>query len=160
MAKATSSKMTSQTATPSAAEVEALLARNGRTLEAMIKANGAVLEGMAKLGREMLEFGNTRIREDLEASETLMKCKDPQEAFRLQCDFARRATQQYFEEATRLMELTAQITRNCWAPLEETARAGTAEPERAESAPAPKAQAKSQTQPGPTKPETAAQPAG
>lgn len=103
--------------------VDVFIASNGENWKAVMKAGEMMLEGMSALGREMMEFGNTRFRHDVEASESLMKCKGVDEAFRLQCDFMREATQQYFEEAGKLTQLTARLTRDCWAPLEDRTRA-------------------------------------
>ena len=95
---------------------------NEETLKALMKANEAMLEGMVAVGREIMEFRKERVRTDIEASESLLQCRDAEEAFRLQCHYAREATQQYFEEASKLMNLTARITRECWAPLEDRTR--------------------------------------
>ncbi|MFQ5776095.1 MAG: phasin family protein [Kiloniellaceae bacterium] len=103
-------------------DVESLVASNDETLKAVMKANEAVLEGMVTVGREIMEFGTARFRRDLETQGSLMRCKDVEEAFRVQCDYAREATQQYFEEVSKLMNLTAKIGRECWAPLEDRTR--------------------------------------
>ena len=104
------------------ADLGSLMDANGETFRAIMKANEAMLEGMAAMGREIMEFRNERTRRDIETSESLMRCNDLEEAFRLQCDYAREASQQYFEEASRLMNLTAKIAREYWAPLEDRTR--------------------------------------
>lgn len=103
--------------------MESLMATNGETLRAVMKANEAALEGMVAIGREIMEFGTERVRRDLETQGSLMRCTNAEEAYRLQCDYAREATQQYFEEASKLMNLSAQIARDCWAPIEDRTRA-------------------------------------
>ena len=103
--------------------LDVFIANNGENWKAVMRAGEVMLEGMSALGREMMEFGNTRFRHDVETSESLMKCRGADEAFRLQCDFMREATQQYFEEAGKLTQLTARLTRECWAPIEDRTRA-------------------------------------
>lgn len=92
---------------------------NGATVDAMVRSSDAMLKGMAALGQEMVDFANTRVKQNLETSQSLMGCKDMSQAFGLQCDFARTTTQHYLQEASKLMNLTASMTRQSWAPLEE-----------------------------------------
>ena len=87
-----------------AADFGSLVDANGETFRAIMKANEAMLEGMAAVGREIIEFRTERTRRDLATSESLLHCNDVEEAFRLQCDYAREASQQYFEEAGRLRD--------------------------------------------------------
>ncbi|MFQ5467526.1 MAG: phasin family protein [Kiloniellaceae bacterium] len=101
--------------------MEGLMATNGRALEAAMKTNGAMFEGLVTLGQEMADFGSTRVRCDMETTERLAKCKDFEEAFRVQCAFAREATQQYMEEAGKLLNLSARVARDAWAPPEAPA---------------------------------------
>ena len=91
-------------------------------IEAIIKANEALASGAAALGQEMLEFASKRVGETLSHSESFARCKDPGEAFELNYEFAQKATQQYLEEANRIFALTGEISRKCWAPLEERTR--------------------------------------
>jgi len=104
-------------------DVAKLLDANGENLKAMMRANEAILEGLAELGREMMAFGGTRLRQDMAASESLMGCKDASEAFRLQADFARSASEQYYTEANKLMELASKMAKDCWSPLEDRTQA-------------------------------------
>ena len=121
MAKANKTQASkSHTAAETVPQVDVvnLLNSNGENLKAMMRANEAVLEGLAELGREMMAFGGTRLRQDLSASESLMCCKDASEALRLQADFARSASEQYYSEASKLMELASKMTKDCWCSLE------------------------------------------
>jgi hypothetical protein len=51
-----------------------------------------------------------------------MRCGDPQEAVRLELDYARHATQQYLNQASRLMQRATELSQNGWAPLEAATR--------------------------------------
>ena len=71
---------------------------NGVDLTPWIKASEAMFNGMMTLGQEMGEFATARLRENMEFTSTVMRCGDPQEAVRLEMDYARHATQQYLDE--------------------------------------------------------------
>ena len=91
-------------------------------LEAFVQANEVIMNGMAALSSEMLAFGNKRLRENIERSESLVGCKDAEEAFRIQCDFAQSATQQYLNQTNNLLTMLAKMTGDFWAPLQEHTR--------------------------------------
>ena len=69
-----------------------------------------------------MQFASKRVNATLSHSESVAHCKDANEAFELNYEFAQNATRQYLEEANRLFALTGEISRNCWAPLEERTR--------------------------------------
>jgi hypothetical protein len=81
-----------------------------------------MFNGMMSLGQEMSEFATARLRENMEFTSTVMRCGDPQEAVRLEMDYARHATQQYLDEASRLMNMATELSQNGWAPLEAATR--------------------------------------
>lgn len=103
-------------------DYQALAMASGTTMQALMRANDAMLKGVMALSQEVSEFTNARLRQNVERSETLLRCSDPAEAFGLQCDFAHKATQQYLAEANRLMALATAVTGKCWEPLEECTR--------------------------------------
>ena len=103
-------------------EHEADIGEISDDLEAFVQANEMIMNGMAALNSEMLAFGNTRLRENLERSESLVGCKNAEEAFRIQCDFAQSATQRYLDQSNNLLTLLAKMTEDFWAPLQEHTR--------------------------------------
>ena len=103
-------------------DYQALAMASGTTMQALMRANDAMLKGVMALSQEVSEFTNARLRQNVERSETLLRCSDPAEAFGLQCDFAHKATRQYLAEANRLMALATAVTGKCWEPLEECTR--------------------------------------
>lgn len=107
-----------------APDVQALLQSNGANLAAFMQAAQTWFQGCVSVSQELAGFAGRRLREDMESSQALMNCRDPQEALRAQLDFARSATQQYLEEANKLMGLTQEIAQECWAPIEECAKQG------------------------------------
>ena len=95
---------------------------SGVDLTPWIKASEAMFNGMMTLGQEMGEFATARLRENMEFTSTVMRCGDPQEAVRLEMDYARNATQQYLDHASRLMQRATELSQNGWAPLEAATR--------------------------------------
>jgi hypothetical protein len=98
------------------------LPENSGDLEAFLQANKAIMKGMAVLSSEMMDFGNRQLHEFTKRSESLVGCKDAEEAFRIQCDFAQSATQQYLDQSNNLSTILAKMTEDFWAPLQEHTR--------------------------------------
>ena len=100
-------------------DLAALVDSNGANIAAMVRASEALWTGMATLGQEMAQFASARLRENMDLSGSVMQCGDPREAFRLECDYARNATRQYLDEASKLLGIAAETSQRSWAPLEE-----------------------------------------
>ena len=103
-------------------DTQVMFEANGAALAATMQASEAMLQGMAEINREMMNFATDRLRKGFETSESLMGCHDPAQAFGVQCDYARGATQAYLEEATRLMGLAAKVSDQCLESIEVQAR--------------------------------------
>ncbi len=103
-------------------EHEADTGEVGNDLEAFVQTNETIINGMAALSSEMLAFGNKRLRENVERSESLAGCKGTEEAFRIQFDFAQSAMQQYMNQTNNLLTILAKMTGTFWAPLQEHTR--------------------------------------
>ncbi len=92
---------------------------NTQNLEVFVRANEAIMNGMAALNSDMHAFGNKRLRESVERSESLMSCNDAEEAVRIQWDFFQTATQQYLDQTNNMLGIMAKITGDFWTPVEE-----------------------------------------
>ena len=103
-------------------DMQSVFETNGAALAAAMQASEAMFQGLAELNREMMNFASDRLRKGFETSESLMGCQDPAQAFGVQCDHARGATQAYLEEATRLMGLAAKMSDRCLESIEVQAR--------------------------------------
>ena len=125
MAKATERPTTTEGPTPvipGPETYQALIDNNGEAVATMIKSSEAMLNGMAGLSNEVMSFASTRLQQTLQTTENLSHCKDFEQAFRVQCDHAQAATQQYLAEATKIMELAAGMARDSMTPFEERTR--------------------------------------
>lgn len=103
-------------------DYRAVLESNGAAFAAAMRSGEAMLQGLAEMNREMMSFASDRLRKSFETSESLMGCHDPAQAFNVQCEHARKATQAYLEEATRLMTLAAKVSEDCLQPIESQTR--------------------------------------
>ena len=100
-------------------DYEALIEANGANVEAFTKATEAMVKGFAELNQEMMTFSQRRFEENMNRSMALMHCKNVEEAFQVQCDFIKSATQQYLEESNQLMTMMAKLTKESWSPVED-----------------------------------------
>jgi len=109
--------------TPDAVTPDAIMDENQANLAAFVEANEAIMAGMATLSAEVVGFGTKRLRDNMERTESLLACRDPEQAFRVQCEFFEQATQQYLDQANQVMTIMTAITQNFLAPLEERTKA-------------------------------------
>jgi hypothetical protein len=65
-----------------------------------MKANQALASGLATLGQEVLTFAGMRMRRNFEISETLLKCKDFDEVFRVQIQHTQVGTHSIWKKPT------------------------------------------------------------
>jgi len=98
--------------------VEDLLALSGGGVEAYLRCCEASLKGLASINEEVAHFADQRIRASFETAQSLMKATDPAEAVRTQVDFARSATEQYLQEATKLLNLATQVAMDSLGPIQ------------------------------------------
>ncbi len=102
--------------------VEDLVSVNTATMDAFLRASEAVLKGMASLNEEVMSFADKRMRASIDTSQSLVKCSNFAEAMELQSEFARSATEDYMEEASKLLNLSAEVTKEGIAPWEAQAK--------------------------------------
>jgi hypothetical protein len=119
--RSTAETPSSSTDQPDAAAPSAAVPTIDYAAMATLTGN-TMMKAMAEMNEEVASFANSRWREHVERSEALMKCSDPAAAFGLHVDFAQKATQQYLEEASRLMALATQLSGKCWEQLQSSAR--------------------------------------
>lgn len=98
---------------------EALVGQNGEHVTAVMNAGEAMFSGLAEISQEMMDFAGARLQADIECAEDFAKAKTPEDLFEKQCSFARRASQHYAEETSKLIGMMARIQQSCWAPMEQ-----------------------------------------
>lgn len=130
-AKAESTKAEStkpETAKPATSKAEAASAGSDRQdapqapdLTVVVQSSEAWFKGITALGTEMVTFTTHRLQEGVRISEALTQCRDLSEALEVQRDYVRQASEEYLEEANRLVSMTADMTRAAWTPLQDEA---------------------------------------
>lgn len=98
---------------------EALAGKNGEHVTAVMSASEAMFSGLAEMSQEMVDFAGARLRADMECAEDFTKAKSPEDLFEKQCSFARRASEHYAAETSKLIGMMARIQQSCWAPMEQ-----------------------------------------
>lgn len=108
---------------PAEIDFEAIAALNSQALDAYGQATQAMLRGFAAINEELMSFANAQMRDGMRAGQALMGCDDIAEAVRMQISATHTASERYFAEAGRLLEMSAKINREFSTPLENRARA-------------------------------------
>ncbi len=101
---------------------EFALPENSGDPEVFLQANESIMKGMAALSSEMMDFSDRQLHEFTKRSESLVGCKDADQAFHIQCEFAHTATQQYLEQTTNMLSIMTKMTQEFLNPLQEHTR--------------------------------------
>ncbi len=91
-------------------------------VDPFLQANEAIMDGMTALSSEMMDFSKRRLGEVTKRSESLLGCKDIDQALRIQYEFAHTTTQQYLEQTNNLLAILAKMTQDFWNPLQGLTR--------------------------------------
>jgi phasin family protein len=103
-------------------EVQAAMAANEQNLNALMKANEVLLGNILELTQQVFAFGAARLQENIRMSQSLMSCRDPDQAIRSEGEFFQSSVEQYLDQSGKMLELMSRMTRECWTPLEDRAR--------------------------------------
>ena len=95
---------------------------NQDAVQTVLAANQAMMNGWTALNQELMAFADHRMREEFGRTESLFGCSGPEEALQVQASFAQAAGEDYLREAQKLMGMMMDISRDCWAPVEERTR--------------------------------------
>jgi len=98
-------------------------AGNGAFVEAVTQASQNYMQRVAALNEEILGFAAQRMQKNSEAGESLMKCKDLSDALRIQQEWLRTMTEQYMQEASRIVEMTTKAAMAGFSPVAEAGSA-------------------------------------
>jgi hypothetical protein len=91
-------------------------------LENVVKSNTAVINGSVDLARETLTFSRTRLQANFDAWMALSTCKNLGELSECQVDAAKKATSQYAEAASTIINRFANVISSVSAPVQEQSR--------------------------------------
>ena len=89
--------------------IDAATVRQQEAIEAVQAVGATVIENVTLAQRAVAEFVSTRIREDIEAQQKLLRCKSFDEVRSVQSKFFETAVAQYRDNAARLFKLGQDI---------------------------------------------------
>ena len=102
-------RMPESTPAAHAPEAAALAATQEEALHVMETTGTAMFEGLTKAQREISDFVAERIRQDVETQGALLRCRSFDEVRDVQAQFLKTAMDQYTTEATKLMQIGAEM---------------------------------------------------
>lgn len=121
-------KSKTQTTQASAREaLDPIAAFNGAAAETFVRTCQAYTNGSTTMNAEMMSFLNKRLNRDIEIMQAMSKCENWAGVVNVQQKWARQATEEYFAEASRLVQLAAKLTEESWEPVYEQANQTLAE---------------------------------
>ena len=89
---------------------------NPADFERLFEVNRSMMQNILEINRGLFEFVDARFKSDVATFDELCKCKDWQEASKVQTRFMSNLTQQYFEQTTKLMEAATKMLASQRAP--------------------------------------------
>ncbi len=124
-------RSTSQTSQARAREAnDPFAAFNGAAAETLVRTCQAYTSGATSMNAEVMSFLNNRLNRDVKLGEAVCKCENLAGVVNLQQEWARQATQEYFAEAGKLVQLAAKLAQESWEPVYQHANHMLAELEK------------------------------
>jgi hypothetical protein len=90
---------------------------NGEIGETIRDSFEASFKAAIALQEELMTFASHRIQENASMSEALLKCRNWEDALRMQQDWARSTAEEYLQESSKFIELTRQAMQVGFAPF-------------------------------------------
>jgi hypothetical protein len=94
---------------PQDAVIDNVTALQQEAVETVEHAGATLLEGVGRVQQEIAQFVSTRVREDLETQQQLLRCRSLDDLREVQFRFVKTAMDQYSTETARLMKLGSEI---------------------------------------------------
>ncbi len=92
---------------------------NNRNMQVATHAARAYFDSAAKFNQEFMGFMSSRIKKDIATAQTLMKSKTSEQAFHCQAEFVEDAIRDYAKEASKILNLVADMAHDTMSPVEE-----------------------------------------
>jgi hypothetical protein len=94
---------------PQDAVIDNVTALQQEAVETVEHAGATLLEGVGRVQQEIAQFVSTRVREDLETQQQILRCRSLDDLREVQFRFVKTAMDQYSAETARLMKLGSEI---------------------------------------------------
>ena len=90
-----------------------------RNAETVSRSMSACVNGAMQFNGEMMEFFSARVRKDLDSSRRIVEAKSAEDAYRAQAEFVESTIRDYADEASKLLNMAAEIAKNAMTPVED-----------------------------------------
>jgi hypothetical protein len=90
-------------------------------LDAAMRSYGEAGKGLQAFAAEVTDYSKRTFDDCLRAWEQLLGARSIDQAVEIQSQYVKRAFDAHVAEMTKLGELVTQLTRNAYAPIEQTA---------------------------------------
>jgi hypothetical protein len=94
---------------PQDAAIDNVTALQQEAVETVEHAGATLFEGVGRVQQEIAQFVSTRVREDLETQQQILRCRSLDDLREVQFRFVKTAMDQYSAETARLMKLGSEI---------------------------------------------------
>jgi hypothetical protein len=97
---------------------------NGKLMAYYAEAGQTALMNAVKMNQELMRFAGERFQADVQALQTMSRCANWSELADCQTDFARKTTEAYEAELSKLMRMGSDATSETLQPLRHAAETG------------------------------------
>src|SRR3989338_8930817 len=108
MSKTGQSQSASEAEKSAGASLPSFPGVNPADIERFFESNRTMMQNMLDINRSLFDFVDKRFKADVAVFDDLCKCKDWQEASKLQARFMSNLTQQDFDQTMKLTEAAAE----------------------------------------------------
>ena len=113
-----------QTEVTSAFDYTEVFALASANVDAFVGATEAWLRGLKAINEELVQFADTRMQAINTTARSIAEADDANALTDVSFEHARNAAEEYFAETAKVVNLTADLARDSWIPLQEHWRAG------------------------------------
>ena len=111
-------------AAPSPYDYTEVFALASANVDAFVGATEVWLRGLKAINEELVQFADTRMQALNSTARSIAEADDAQALTDASLDYARNAAEEYFAETAKVVNLTADLARDSWVPLQEQWRNG------------------------------------
>lgn len=110
--------------TPSPFDYTQVFSLASANVDAFVGATEAWLHGLKAINEELVRFADTRMQALNSTARSFAEADDTKALTDASLDYARNAAEEYFAETAKVVNLTADLARDSWVPLQEQWRSG------------------------------------
>lgn len=113
-----------QTQMPEPFDYSELFAMASANMNAFMSTTEVWLRGLSMINEELVQFADARMHAVNEAARGIAEADGVDRVTDVSFDYARNAAGEYFAETAKLVNLTADLARDSWMPVQQAWRNG------------------------------------